>query len=80
MSERRPLGPANLVSVSTIRAELGCRAELAHRIAADLRPKGPRRDLYLWSDVLAHPLVSDPEDETPPAQRWRTGLPLSSRA
>lgn len=80
MSDRRPLGDANLVTVSTVRAELGCRAELARRIVADLRPYGPQRDRYRWSDVLAHPLVSDPEDGPAPSQRWRTGLPLSNRA
>jgi hypothetical protein len=78
-SERRPLGPANLVSVTEIRAELGCRAELARRIVADLKPYGPNRDRYRWSDVLAHPLVSDGEDEPAPT-RWRSGLPISSRA
>lgn len=80
MSSRRPLGEANLVTVSTIRAELGCRAELARRIVADLKPYGPKRDRYRWCDVLGHPLVSDAEDEPAPQQRWRTGLPLSSRA
>jgi hypothetical protein len=78
-AERRPLGPSNLVSVSEIRAELGCRAELARTITADLRPRGPRRDRYLWSDVLAHPLVSDGDDEPAPT-RWRSGLPISTRA
>lgn len=62
-SARIPLGPANLVTVTMVRAELGCRAELARRIVGDLRPRGPVRDRYLWAEVLAHPLVSDGEDD-----------------
>lgn len=76
ISARIPLGPANLVTVSVIRAELGCRTELARRIVCDLRPRGPARDRYLWAEVLAHPLVSDGEDDGDAptlSPTWRAG-------
>lgn len=64
MSDRRPLGPDNLVTLDEVRAELRCSRARAREVVADVRPyRAGSVALYRWASVLA----ALEQAEAPPA-------------